>query len=78
MFPGNAEYVAYERQKDALRYAEQMRLIQTLASQPAEPAHKLWLGMIHWLGSQLVKWGLRLQGESLPLPPAATADSNCC
>jgi hypothetical protein len=72
MFLGNAEYVAYERQKDALRQAEQMRLVKSLPVQSTEyTLHKLRLSAARGLGGQLVKWGLRLQGDKSSWPPPA-------
>ncbi|MEW5958420.1 MAG: hypothetical protein AB1801_11885 [Chloroflexota bacterium] len=78
MFPGNVEYIARERHQEALRQAERQRLIQSFTAQPAAPSAGPQPGPIYWLGGQLVKWGLRLQGQSSALPPAATPDLNYC
>lgn len=81
MFLGNAEYVAYERHKDALRQAEQIRLVKSLSAQSTEYfPHRLLLSVANWLGGQLVRWGLRLQGDSSAWPPPAivSGDSKNC
>lgn len=80
MFPGNAEVVARERHRDALREAEQRRLIKTFAAGPANRPTK-GQKIVHWLGAQLVTIGLKLQGQNLPespvVNPAPFNDANC-
>jgi hypothetical protein len=81
MFPGNAEAVARERHRDALREAEQWRLIKNIeAGQVNRPARLR--NIIHWLGCQLVTLGLKLQGQNLPqstqvVNPTSFNDANC-
>ena len=68
MFPGNAEFVARERRQEMLREAEQWRLIETLRRRRPGTVQKL----ANWTGNQLVKWGTRLQGQTMSLPPRST------
>jgi hypothetical protein len=68
MFPGNVEFIAYERHKDLLQEAERMRLINAVQRQQANDraaSRKL----TNWIGAQMVQWGLRLQGCSIVPPP---------
>ena len=78
MFPGNAELVARERRQEMLREAEQRRLIKTLSRRRPGTVQK----MAYWTGNQLVKWGTRLQGQTMSLPPqpstAGVTDTKCC
>jgi hypothetical protein len=78
MFPGNAEYVARERQQNMLREAEQRRLVEM--AQRGRPGAVRQLA--NWTGDQLVKWGTKLQGQSISLPAQPTAaainETKCC
>jgi hypothetical protein len=78
MFPGNAEYVARERHQDMLREAEQRRLVEITQQGRPGPVQQL----ANWTGGQLVKWGTKLQGQPMSLPPQPTAahvtDTKCC
>ena len=78
MFPGNAEFVARERRQEMVREAKQRRLIKTLQRQRPGTVQKL----TNWIGCQLVKWGTRLQDQTVSLPPqpgtAGLTDTKCC
>ncbi len=63
-----AVVIQQEHYQDLLREAEAERLIRVAGLQPSNP----WVTtqkMIHWLGSQMVKWGEKLESYGLvPLP----------
>ena len=79
MFSSNMEFIARERHRDLLHQAEQIRLIKTLRQQTVEQGR--FRSILTWIGVQMVKWGLKLQGHSLALPPRMTAatvtDGDC-
>ena len=78
MFPGNVEYVAYERHQDMLREAEQRRLIASVRRQRPDRFKRI----VNWIGFQMVKWGTKLQDQTISLPPqpttAGVTDTKCC
>ena len=78
MFPGNAEYVARERHQAMLREAERQRLVEIAQRGRPGPVRQL----ANWTGGQLVKWGTKLQGQAISLPPqastAAINETKCC
>jgi hypothetical protein len=78
MFPGNTEYVARERHQDMLREAERRRLVEMAQQGRPGPVQQL----ANWTGGQLVKWGTKLQGQSISLPAQPTAaainETKCC
>lgn len=78
MFPGNAEYVARERHQEMLREAEQRRLVEIARQGRRGPVQQF----VHWTGGQLVKWGTKLQGQPMSLPPQASptgvTNTKCC
>jgi hypothetical protein len=57
------ERVAREQSKDLQRQAEKMRLTQLLRLQTEK--RRRFQAVTRWLGVQMVKWGLRLQGNSM-------------
>jgi hypothetical protein len=67
MFPGGIEYVAEERRKDFLREAEHMRLINSLQRQRSNEQEN-FRKVVHWIGSQMVNWGLKLQSYKMASP----------
>jgi hypothetical protein len=71
MIPFEMEFLGRERQQTFLQAAEQHRLLKRVTAQPANQATTI--GQLRcWLGTQLVKWGFKLQGyrgTALPLPP---------
>jgi hypothetical protein len=80
MFPNNLEFFAYERQQDLLRTAEQIKLIETLRQRQVDE-RGIFRSVKNWIGVQLVKWGLKLQGHRLILPSqktVATAANGDC
>ena len=58
MSPHLIDIVAAEQRKDLLRELEQRRLINQLPNR----SHYWSRHVATWLGSQMVKWGLKLQG----------------
>jgi hypothetical protein len=73
MFPFNLEDIAFERHKECLQQAEQRRLIKALERQQSNPG-RVSQQVTTWAGAQMVKWGLKLQGHSVPPQLAATRD----
>jgi hypothetical protein len=52
--------VRAERFKDwQRRAAERQRFNQMV--RPEHPANKTWHNLANWLGTQMIKWGLKLQ-----------------
>ena len=76
MFAGNAEFIARERHQDLLLQAERIRLINTIRPRPANerPGFRL---ITTWLGVQLVRWGLRLQGQPAPITAVTVSNGEC-
>lgn len=74
MFPNSMEFLAGEHRHDLRQEAEQMRLVKAAGLQQPdywEAAKKA----ANWLGSQLVKWGSKLQGFSTaPSPEVVSAE----
>ncbi len=84
MLPAHVEFVVYERRKDLLAEAERVRLIKSLPRQPFSRSGR-WRHITIWIGGQMVKWGLKLQGQSLTLQetdnvhaPQYCAKKLCC
>ncbi len=71
MFLGNMEFVAQERQKDLLEQAKRARLIETLQRQRSNN-ERISRKVTNRLGTQMVKWGLKLQGYDIA-PPSQIA-----
>lgn len=67
MFPGGIEYVVEERQKDFLREAERMRLINSLQRRRSNEREK-FREVVNWMGTQMVNWGLKLQSYKTTSP----------
>ena len=80
MFPGGIEYVAEERRKDFLREAERIRLINSLEYQRSRERRNFWK-VVHWIGTQMVNWGLKLQSYKMASPSqigaVGVADVEC-
>ena len=80
MFPGGLEFIAHERRKEFLREAERMRLINSLQRQKSQERRNFRI-LVNWMGTQMVKWGLKLQSYKMG-PPAqvgamGVADVEC-
>ena len=73
MFPSGIEFIVHERQKDFLREAEQMRLINSLQRQKSNDL-KLYGKVTNWLGLKMVMWGAKLQDYSAG-PSSQTAQA---
>lgn len=71
MFLHGIEFIARERYKDLLKEAEQIRLIKSLRYR-RERRREIFAGLAYWLGTQMVKWGAKLQGHH-PRRPAQMA-----
>jgi hypothetical protein len=75
MFPNNVSFIARERDKERYQEAEHIRLVKIARQHQAYKGATL-LEMANWLGSQMVKWGAKLQrynATSLPqVTPAET------
>lgn len=65
MFPnGIAEFIAYEHHRARLAKAERIRLVKAVQrGQVRRPGN--YQKVIHWLGGQMIKWGLKLQDRSV-------------
>jgi hypothetical protein len=72
MIPNQMEFLGRDRWQTLLEAAEQHRLLKRVAAQQAHQA--ITIGQMRcWLGTQLVKWGFKLQGyrgTALPQLPA--------
>lgn len=75
MLPTQIHYVVrYEQYQDWLREAAQERLIEAVKlAQVHEPG--LLRRTANWLGTYVVKWGLKLQASRSPAP---TCCGDCC
>ena len=80
MFPVGIEYVAEERQKDFLREAERMRLINSLQRRRSNEREK-FREVVNWMGTQMVNWGSKLQSyktkSSSQIKAMGVADVEC-
>jgi hypothetical protein len=80
MFPGGLEFIIHERRKMLLREAERMRLINSLQRQKSKKRRIFWI-VVNWWGTQMVKWGLKLQSYKMGPPSQVgvmgVADAEC-
>jgi hypothetical protein len=78
MFPDGLEFIAHERRKSLLEEAERMRLINSL-ERPEAKGQRDFGKVVHWMGVQMVKWGLKLQNYKVtpPSPARTVADVEC-
>jgi hypothetical protein len=80
MFPVGLEFIVHERRKKLLREAERMRLINALQRQQSKERKYFWI-VVNWLGTQMVKWGLKLQSYKMGPPTQVgimgVADAEC-
>jgi hypothetical protein len=68
MLPSHGDFrMRQEQYQDLLREAEKERLIQTAKLQPSSK-WGLPQQAAHWLGTYVVKWGLKLQAHSSSTP----------
>jgi hypothetical protein len=67
MFPGALEFIVHERRKEFLQEAERMRLINSLQRQKSKEQRNFWI-VVNWMGTQMVKWGLKLQSYKTTPP----------
>ena len=75
MFPGNIEVIIAERRKDLLRQTERMRLVKILRHEQSH-SQTARRTVTHWMGAQMVRWGLKLQGYNLTSAPPVAIASN--
>ena len=76
MFPNNVPFIARERDKERYQEADQIRLIKIAKLHPDYKEGTL-RKVANWLGSQMVKWGTKLQGyEAAPLPEVSSLEMN--
>lgn len=60
MFPNNMQFLGRERDKERYQEADHLRLIKIAkGEQPSSKARVQTV--INWMGSQMVKWGGKLQ-----------------
>jgi hypothetical protein len=75
MFPNTIEFLGRERDKERLADAEHIRLVKIARGQQfnyGEASRKT----INWLGSQMVKWGAKLQSQgSAPSPQISSMET---
>jgi hypothetical protein len=75
MLPSHGDFlVRQEQYQDLLREAEKERLIQTAERQPSGK-WGLPRQTANWLGTHVVKWGLKLQANRSTAP---TCCGDCC
>jgi hypothetical protein len=75
MAPSQGDFwMRQEQYQDLLREAEKERLLQSARLQPSSQ-WGLPRQTIKWLGTYVVKWGLKLQVHSSSTP---TCCSDCC
>lgn len=60
------EEIAFTRHREFLQQARRRRLVNTLRYQPAK-RRRLARQVTSWAGTQLIRWGLKMQGQ----PPAS-------
>lgn len=65
--PGELEAMTYARQRELEDELAQRQLINLVQGQRKSERLQVQVEVIHWLGVQLIRWGLKLQGEQLPL-----------
>jgi hypothetical protein len=61
--PNEIETAARQRQEDLLHEAEQLRLIELLSPQPSG-CSQIPRKAKYWVGGQMIKWGLKLKGQT--------------
>ena len=75
MFPSTIEFLGRERDKERLAEAEHIRLVKIAGGQQfnyGEASRKI----VNWLGSQLVKWGVKLQSQgAVPSPKVSSMET---
>ena len=75
MFPSTIEFLGRERDKERLADAEQIRLGKIARGEHfncGEASGKV----VNWLGSQMVKWGAKLQSQgAAPLPKVSSMET---
>jgi hypothetical protein len=75
MFPNNVSFIARERDRERYQEAEHIRLIKIARLQQDDKGAAL-REIGNWLGSQMVKWGAKLQHSgSAPLPKASPIET---
>ena len=75
MFPNNVSFIARERDKERYQEAEQIRLIKIDKLHP-DYREGMLRKVANWLGSQMVKWGAKLQDYgSTPLPEVSSLET---
>jgi len=75
LFYNQLEEIAYRRQQEFLQQARRRRLLNTLRHQPTNQRRRSQR-VAAWAGTQLIRWGLKLQGHSAASPGAATSNSS--
>jgi hypothetical protein len=61
--PDDRESAAGQQPSDLCQEAEQVGLDEALLKQPPGSGH-FFHSLRYWLGTQMIRWGLRLQGYS--------------
>ena len=75
MFPNNVSFIARERDNERYQEAEHIRLVK-IAQQQQDNKGATLREIANWLGSQMVKWGTKLQhSSSAPLPKARSIET---
>jgi hypothetical protein len=68
MFPNNIEFFGREKHQERFQDVEQIRLVR-LAKLHRPGDWEAFRNLTHWLGRQMVQWGLRLQGYKVNVGP---------
>ena len=72
MFPNTVEFLGRERDKERLADAEHIRLVKIARGQQfnyGEASRKI----VNWVGSQMVKWGAKLQSQRVAPSPKVSS-----
>lgn len=72
MFPSTIEFLGRKRDKEKLADAEQIRLAKIARGEQSNSKGALRT-VTNWLGSQMVKWGAKLQGHGPSSLPKVTS-----
>jgi hypothetical protein len=75
IFYHQLEEIAYRRQQEFLQQARRRRLLNTLQRQPTNHRRRSQQVAI-WAGTQLIRWGLKLQGHYAASSGVATSNAN--
>jgi hypothetical protein len=74
MFPNNVSFIAHERDRERYQEAAHIRLVK-IAKQQQDNKGATLQEFANWLGSQMVKWGAKLQAHSVtPLSNLASPE----